>query len=254
MHGDKSWFVLSPTLMATQHEKDKRATWAGIPTHCVYIDHPDGKIIWDAGVPRDWEQRWGPTGLIDWFPLDEVSEDMWLDSRLKQLGLQPGDIDYVLMSHLHYDHAGQLELWKGTSTKLVCNRDEYDGAFGIEGYSQGAHIKVDYDGLPFETVSEDTEILPGVTLLQTPGHTWGTMSLRVDLPDSGTMIFTSDSIYLKESYGPPATAAAIVYDTRKWFASVEKIRSLAEKTDATVVFGHDEEQLKQLKTIPACYT
>ena len=88
---------------------------------------------------------------------------------------------------------------------------------------------------------------PGVTLLETPGHTPGTMSMQVDLPDTGTMIFTSDAVYMGESYGPPTTPAAIVNDMGQFYSSVEKIRGIAERTDATVVFGHDAEQIKQLK-------
>ena len=58
------------------------------------------------------------------------------------------------------------------------------------------------------------------------------------------MIFTSDAIYMGDSYGPPATPAAIVNDLGAWYSSVEKIRGIAEKTDATVVFGHDADQLR----------
>jgi glyoxylase-like metal-dependent hydrolase (beta-lactamase superfamily II) len=72
----------------------------------------------------------------------------------------------------------------------------------------------------------------------------------VDLADSGTMIFASDSLYRSESYGPPAIAAGIVYDTVAWFESVEKIRSIQQKTDATIVFGHDPVQFTELKLGP----
>ena len=61
----------------------------------------------------------------------------------------------------------------------------------------------DYEGLEFETVSGDTGFLPWVTLIETPGHTPGTMALRVDLANEGTMLFTSDAIYMGDSYGPP---------------------------------------------------
>ncbi len=254
MHADLHWMLSSPHLMASRHETDRAASWVQSPTHCVYIDHPDGKVIWDAGVPPDWERRWAPYGLNELFPVDTVTDDMWLEARLRQLGLEPQDVDYLLLSHLHFDHVGQADLWVGTDTKVVVSQAELDGAFGYEGPSLGGHVLSDYDRLSFTTVQGDTEVLPGVTLLQTPGHSWGTMSLKVDLPDTGTMIFTSDAVYLDENYGPPATAAGIVWDSRQWFASVEKIRTLAETNDATVVFGHSARQLRQLKTTPAVYT
>lgn len=255
LSADLSWLLLDPLkVMADRYHKDKPATWVDIPVHSVFIDHPEAKIIWDCGVPRDWEERWEPTGIRDFWPF-EASEDQWLDSRLEQLGYEPGDIDILLLSHLHWDHAGMAaDLWKGTNTKVICSAAEYEGAFSYEGYNLGPHVKKDYDGLEYETISEDTELLPGIELLQTPGHTWGTMSLKLDLPDSGPIIFTSDAIYLKENYGPPAIAPAIVQDSRKWFGSVEKIRDVAEKTNAKVIFGHSDEQIREIKTYPEFYT
>ncbi|TVT30518.1 N-acyl homoserine lactonase family protein [Amycolatopsis rhizosphaerae] len=249
MHADLVWLLIDPARMASRDNRERLRDWVELPTHVVYIEHPSGKkLLWDAGVPRDWDTRWAAPGFNEVFPVDTVTEDMWLDSRLKQLDLEPGDIDYLMLSHLHLDHAANAQLWANTGTTIVVDEEEKKGAFSFDGYNLGAHIKSDYDGLELTTINEDTEILPGITLLRTPGHTWGTLSMKVDLADSGTMIFASDSLYRRESYGPPATAAGIVYDTVSWFASVEKIRSVAEQTGATVVFGHDDEQIKNLKT------
>jgi hypothetical protein len=49
------------------------------------------------------------------------------------------------------------------------------------------------------------------------------------------------------SYGPPA---AIVDDLEQWFAPVEKLHGIQEKTNATMVFGHDANQIHQLRTAP----
>jgi glyoxylase-like metal-dependent hydrolase (beta-lactamase superfamily II) len=179
-----------------------------------------------------------------------VSDEEYLDSRLGQLGVQPQDIDYLVLSHLHFDHAGNIGLFAGTGAKLVCNDKEKEFAFGFEGPFSGAHLKTDYAACDFDTVSGDTEILPGVTLIEAPGHTPGTMAMKVDLPQTGTMLFTSDSVYLGDSFGPPAVPAAIVNDLSAWYGSVEKIRRIAEESDATVVFGHDSEQLRSMRLAP----
>jgi phosphoribosylformylglycinamidine synthase len=73
------------------------------------------------------------------------------------------------------------------------------------------------------------------------------------LADEGPMIFTSDAIYMGDSYGPPATPAAIVNDLSQWYASVEKLRGIAEQTNANVIFGHDAEQLWSLRRSPDGY-
>jgi glyoxylase-like metal-dependent hydrolase (beta-lactamase superfamily II) len=76
------------------------------------------------------------------------------------------------------------------------------------------------------------------------------MSMRVDLPDSGTMIFTADAVYMGDSYGPPPVPAAIVNNLESWYASVEKLRNIAEESDATMVFGHDPDQMSSLRVAP----
>lgn len=254
MSCDLTWLLLKPGVSITDRSRtNKPAEWVTCPTHAVFVEHPEGRLLMDTSVPRSWETHWGPTGLHEFFPYDQVGEEEYFDSRLKQLGLSVGDFDLIVFSHLHFDHAGNAQMVKDSGARLICHKEELEGATTFAGDFQGAHIKADYDGLSFETVSGDTEILPGVTLLEVPGHTWGTMALQVDLPETGTMIFTSDAIYMGDSYGPPPLGAAIVWDNQKWLASVEKIRGIAERTNATLVFGHDPDQIKELRLAPDAY-
>ena len=251
MTADLTWLLLAPgRAIRNRQNKHLPAEWVDVPTHCVLVDTPEGKLLWDTSCPRDWEDRWAPTGLQDFFPYEKVSDDEYLDSRLKQLGLAPGDVDYVVLSHLHFDHAGNVQLFKDTNARLVCSAKEKEWAFGFEGPFNGAHLKADYQGLDFETVSGDEEFLPGISFIQTPGHTPGSMSMRVDLPETGTMIFTADAVYMGASYGPPVVPAAIVNNLEQFYSSVEKLRAIATKTNATMVFGHDPDQINQLRVAP----
>jgi glyoxylase-like metal-dependent hydrolase (beta-lactamase superfamily II) len=254
MSCDLTWLLLKAgRTIRPRGEKGEPSEWVRCTTHAVLVETPEGTLLWDTSCPRDWETRWEPSGLQEFFPYDQVDEEQYLDRRLGQVGVGPENLDFVVLSHLHFDHAGNVRQFAGTGARLVCNQKEKDFAFGFDGAFEGAHLKADYEGLDFETVSGDTEFLPGVTLIEAPGHTPGTMALRVDLADTGTMIFTSDAVYLGESYGPPATPAAIVSDLRDWYASVEKIRGIAEKSDATVVFGHDARQMDSLRRAPGAF-
>ena len=96
----------------------------------------------------------------------------------------------------------------------------------------------------------DQKIAEGVTLIQSPGHTWGTCSLKVDLPETGTMIFTSDAVYMTSSFGPPAFGSSVVYDSIAWLQSVENLRRIQQETNAMMIFGHDAQQMKTLRFGP----
>jgi N-acyl homoserine lactone hydrolase len=251
LSADLTWLVLKPGVtIAPRSNRDMPRQWVQIPTMAILVQHPQGNLLFDNSCPRDWEQRWSVAGFEEVFPYDGVDEESYFDSRLRQLGIGPGDIDINVISHLHFDHAANTKALKEAGARIVVADTEKDFALGFDGEFQGAHLKADYEGVEMETVKGDEEIWPGVKLIQTPGHTPGCMSMQVDLEDSGTMIFTSDAIYLSESYGPPPAGAALVWDNREWLRSVEKIRSIAEQTDATLVFGHDPEQYKSLKTSP----
>lgn len=254
--GDLGWLISKGGLtLVDKYHKEEKHRWVDYPTHAVLIEHPEGRMLWDTGVPRDWETRWVPAGFQDFFPVKEdvEAEEGWLDSGLAQLELTPDDIDLLVLSHLHYDHIGNARVFDNGKTRLIAHNDEIAGVKTIEGEVSGAHLASEYLGLNLEGTPGDIEILPGVTLINTPGHTWGTMSLKIDLPNDGTKIFTSDAIYLKESYGPPAVGSPIVWDNRQWLESVEKIRTIAEQSQAQVIFGHDEEQITEIRTAPHGY-
>lgn len=254
MHADLTWLMVSPgCTIRPRSRRDEPASWVEVPTHAVLVETGGGTLLWDTSAPRDWEQRWRPTGMQEYFPYDAVSEQEYLDSRLRRLGVGLDEIDYVVLSHLHFDHVGNAQMFRGTPARLVCHQKEYDFGFGFDGPASGGHLKADYADLAWETVSGDTEILPGVTLLEAPGHTAGCMAMQVDLPDSGTMIFTSDAVYLGKAYGPPVVPQAGPYDMAQFLSSVAKLRAIQERTDATMVFGHDAAQMRELRVAPQGY-
>ena len=68
MTADLTWLLLAPgRAIRNRQNKHLPAEWVDVPTHCVLVDTPDGKLLWDTSCPRDWELRWAPTGLQDFF-------------------------------------------------------------------------------------------------------------------------------------------------------------------------------------------
>jgi len=107
MSCDLTWLLLKPgRSIRSRQEREIPAEWYPCTTHCVLVETDDGLLLWDTSCPRDWETRWAPTGLQDFFPYDRVTEEQYLDARLGQLGVSPENLTYVVFSHLHFDHAG----------------------------------------------------------------------------------------------------------------------------------------------------
>jgi N-acyl homoserine lactone hydrolase len=99
-------------------------------------------------------------------------------------------------------------------------------------------------------VEGDVELFPGLTLLETPGHTPGQTSLLVELPETGSVILTSDTISRPEeldghfeSYWRPELAEQ----------SARRLMMLAADRDAFVIFGHCPKQWPNLRKIPVYY-
>jgi len=252
---DYRWLLVNADWMQSKSNPNAHSQWGPCPTHTVVVDHPDGRLLFDTTCPRDWQQHWENTVAKNWFPYEDVAPEQYFEERLKQLKLDPADFEYVALIHLHLDHAGNIKIFQNTDAKILVHRKEYQGAISIPGDVQGFHLKKDYlmDGLRWVQLSEDTEIMEGVRLFEAPGHTWGTMCLMVDLPNTGTMIFTSDAAYMRESYGPPPVGAAIVWSSLDWLNSVERIRGIANLKDATIIFGHDPKQIKEIRLAPEAF-
>ena len=253
MTTDLTWLLLAPgRAMRRRQDKDLPTEWVLSPSHCVLVETPDARLLWDTSCPRDWETRWAPADLNDFFPYDHVTEDEYLDSRLEQMAITPEDIDYVVVSHMHMDHVGNARLFNNGHTRFICSKAEKDYAFSFDEDFLGSHLKTaDYGDLNWEPFDGDGEFIPGVSFIQTPGHTPGSMSMRVDLPETGTMIFTADAVYMGANYGPPVVPASVVNNLDDWYSSVEKLRGIAQSSDAMLVFGHDASQLETLRLAPA---
>lgn len=255
MQMDKSLMLAGATLASRDHP-NRPAEWIEFPIYAVYIDHPDGKIVFDTGCNPNAmgpNGRW-PEPTQNTFPFIG-GEECYLPHRLEQLNVGPDDIRYVVVSHLHLDHAGCLEYFR--KSQIIVHDDELSGALKLYAMHQrlGAYIWEDIDAwirneLHWRPVQRDEGDLPlvdGVTILNFgSGHAFGMLGLHVQLPETGGVILASDAIYCSENYGPPVKPSGILYDSLGYVRTVERIRRLAGATKSQVWFGHDAEQFATL--------
>ncbi|MDE0189151.1 MAG: N-acyl homoserine lactonase family protein [bacterium] len=252
---DKDWVSGTLETRATRQNRNLPATWYPAPVVSALVEDANGTILFDTGAPRDWEERWGPVGLADVAPYEFVEEDQYLDSRLEQLGVAPADVDIVVLSHLHFDHAANASMFAGGDTRVLVHTDELAAGLAFEGDFAYGNLKADYEHLDMETVEGDLDLIPGVRILEVPGHTPGTIAMAVDMANDRNLLFASDAIFMQENIGPPHSCGLSVGDHGLWAQSVDKLIDYSERNDALIVFGHDADQIPDLKLAPdAFYT
>ena len=129
--------------------------------------------------------------------LHSFTEEDDVRSRLRDAGTTEDAVGTVIASHFHYDHVGGLRYFK--NSKVYVQNNELRAARHPDMGMDRVLRKQYFDHpLDFETVMGDTEIVPGVWVLSTYGHTPGHQSLLVELP-SGPMIFSGDAIHVWEN-------------------------------------------------------
>ena len=97
----------------------------------------------------------------------------------------------------------------------------------------------------FETVTGDVEIAKGVNLIFTPGHAIGHYSLLVEFGTRKPILFTIDASYTKKSLETLCQSSFHI-DPVKGVASMRRLKALAEKHDADIMYSHDMESLQDL--------
>nr|BAU61868.1 N-acylhomoserine lactonase [Mammaliicoccus sciuri] len=224
------------------------------PIYTVFIDHPEAKILFDTACnPNSMGEngRWiNQTQKA--FPYT-ADESCYLPNRLEQINVDPSEVDYVVASHLHLDHAGCLEYF--TNATVIVHDDELNGTMQTYARNQkaGAYIWADIDAwikndLTWKTIKpyeDNLEIVKGVKVLNFgSGHAWGMIGLEVETQELGTLILASDAIYTAESMGDILKPPGILYDSIGWARSVEKIKKLAKEKNAQIWFGHDGNQFE----------
>jgi len=204
-----------------------------IPVTCYLVRTGDVTVLFDTGLsPR------AVPGLARVDPLARFGDDDLLVHRLDSLGLEPKDIDLVVLSHLHFDHAGGAALF--TASELVVQQDEYSYAHYPASFFASFYYRKNFDlpGYRWRLLDGDAELVPGVTVLRTDGHTPGHQSLLVELPETGPVILAGDCCYWTRSIEqeiPPG----VVWDPTRAMHSIKRLKTTARLTGGRIFPSHD---------------
>jgi N-acyl homoserine lactone hydrolase len=112
----------------------------------------------------------------------------------------------------------------------------------------------DHPALRYRLVEGDTQLLPGLELIETSGHVPGHQSVLLRLPKTGPVLLTIDAVARQRSFTPEREAGPSDEDAEMLRASTRKLLDLTQREQVSlIVFGHDGEQWETLKKAPDCY-
>ena len=212
-----------------------------IPIVGYLVQTEDGRnILVDTGLPAIIPEE-----------QSEFVNGRQLVEQLAAIGLKPDDIAIVISTHYNFDHSGNHAAF--TKARYIVQRAHHDDAPGNPRYAL-TRSEWDQPAERIQLVEGDTEVLPGLELIETSGHVPGHQSVLVRLPKTGPVLLTVDAVPFREGFvrdlpddGSNPDAAAIRASTNKLLDLVER-----EKI-GLVIFGHDPEQWEGLKKLPEFY-
>jgi len=225
-------------------------TWWTIPIIGYLIQTGSQNILVDTGMDRclieDPEALFGGTEFGERLKVRMREED-YAVNRLAALGLAPRDIDTVVGTHFHFDHAGNTRAF--VTSEIVVQRDCYDDIMKPNSDYYPSTYQI--PGLRWRLLEGDVDLAPGVNLLKTSGHVPGHMSVLVDLPESGKIILGIDAIYTQDNLDRDNWGAYV--DPQAARASAQRLVDLARHENARLLYGHDPAQWATLRRAPDFY-
>jgi glyoxylase-like metal-dependent hydrolase (beta-lactamase superfamily II) len=232
--------------------------WAEpLPIYAFAVEHPDGVIVVDTGetartTDPDYFPRWHPFfryGLREW-----VAPEEEIGTQLQRLGIEPGDVRKVVLTHLHTDHAGGLHHFP--HNEILVSQGDLDIASGrlgrLRGYPNRRFPRwfdptiVRLSSAAYGPFPQSLSLTKAgdVTIVPLPGHTPGQIGLVVEDGDH-VVLLAGDSSYnqdlmLRGVVDGPSTDDALARLTHT------RIRALAEQTPTVYLVAHDPDTAVRL--------
>jgi glyoxylase-like metal-dependent hydrolase (beta-lactamase superfamily II) len=188
------------------------------------VVHPDGVVLFDTGIgfgDPDIEAAYRPTVRS-------------VVAGLRERSIEPDSVVAIATSHLHFDHCGQNQAFAGVPIHVQAA--EYAAAHEADYTIPGW---VDFPGARYELHEGPVELMGGIRLLPSPGHTPGHQAMLVEAADGRTLL-AGQAVYTAAEWAgsddSTVSGSASAPNPAAYSASRESLRAL--RADR-VMFGHD---------------
>lgn len=221
-----------------------------IVTPCFLIRHPQGWMLWDAGLGDRVAQSAQGIDILGGLVHEQVP--VTLVAQLKAIGLAPKDIRVVAFSHLHEDHVGNANLFAKTATWIVNDKDL------AWARSEPPPLRVDpalfagVDSAEVKRIDGDFDVFGDgrIIILKAPGHTPGHQVLLLRLKKAGAIVLAGGLYPLRESRAA-RRVPSINVSRADTLATFDRIEKIAANQKARVVAQGDPADFAALPKFPA---
>jgi N-acyl homoserine lactone hydrolase len=234
-------FGIDASMMAPE---DHRHLEMVTPTFLV--EHPRGLVLFDTGyswkMAEDFDAYMEEMSklklIVDHRPF---TRDLVVDQQLRRHGYDAAKVDYVVVSHGHYDHAGAVGLFPDAQIFAIAGEMRYAA------WPDARHVRLGFKcgdiaatrGFKWTEPDADHDLFGDgtVVILKTPGHTPGECSLRVRLKNE-TVLLTGDTLHLRAQI-KSLRGMGGDYDKEQAAESVKRVVEMSKADDARLWINHD---------------
>jgi len=208
------------------------------PVICFYVDTGDHKMMIDTGL-CDQERATKYHHKCDKRGCKEAPD------ALRDLGVDPNEIDIVLFTHLHWDHVQNMKEFK--NARYICTQEEIKWAYNPHPLYYRTYespvlgIEAPFIGCHFELVEGVTDVVPGVSVFPTPGHSLGHQAVLVKTA-VGDIVIAGDAIFQMRNLEPNLEEKWRYWVPARFVNAIDGWKSVEEidKRADYVLACHDE--------------
>ena len=216
---------------------------------CFLVAHPRGTLMWDACVVPDSSFKPGSPGTLRYATATKT-----LTAQLAEIGYAPADISYLALSHFHWDHVGNANLFAGATWLVPPSERDIMFANPPSPRTEPANFSALKNSMAVLLTKSDYDVFgdQSVVIKSAPGHSPGHQVLFLKLGKTGPVVLSGDLYHYPEErkLGRVPTTE---FNAQQTAASRAAVEAFLKKTGAQLWIQHDFTGNAKLRKAPAFY-